>query len=82
MKLKVSKGELIISNGLEMGDDYLPGGVGATPPLPLLGLKYLQGPSYILANFLKFMKFLSAIQKNFKKNDTSIESTNKELLDS
>ena len=32
MKLKVSKGELIISNGLEMADDYLPGGVGATPP--------------------------------------------------
>ena len=32
LKLKVSKGELIISNGLEMADDYLPGGVGATPP--------------------------------------------------
>ena len=32
MKLKVTKGELIISNGLEMADDYLPGGVGATPP--------------------------------------------------
>ena len=29
MKLKVSKGELIISNGLEMEDDYLHGGVGA-----------------------------------------------------
>ena len=32
LKLKVTKGELIISNGLEMADDYLPGGVGATPP--------------------------------------------------
>ena len=36
MKLKVTKGELIISNGLEMVDDYLPGGA---PPLPLVGLK-------------------------------------------
>ena len=39
LKLKVTKGELIISNGLEMPDDYLPGGGGATPPLPLLGLR-------------------------------------------
>ena len=38
LKIKVTKGELIISNGLEMADDYLPGGMGATPPLPLLGL--------------------------------------------
>ena len=37
LKLKVSKGELIISNGLEMADDYLPGG-WEQPPLPLLGL--------------------------------------------
>ena len=34
LKLKVTKGELIISNGLEMADDYLPGEVGATPPCP------------------------------------------------
>ena len=36
LKLKVTKGELIISNGLEMADAYLPGGWGgggvATPP--------------------------------------------------
>ena len=40
LKLKVTKGELIISNGLEMADAYLPEGVGATPPPPppLLGL--------------------------------------------
>ena len=36
LKLEVTKGELIISNGLEMVDDYLPGGA---PPLPLVGLK-------------------------------------------
>ena len=33
MKLKVSKGELIISNGLEMADNYLPGGWAHPPPL-------------------------------------------------
>ena len=38
MKLKVTKGELIISNGLEMADAYLLGGVAAPPPPPLLGL--------------------------------------------
>ena len=41
MKLKVSKGELIISNSLEMADDYLPGGVGATPPPALVRVKIL-----------------------------------------
>ena len=38
MKLKVSKGELIISKGLEMADDYLLGGVAATP-LALIRVK-------------------------------------------
>ena len=41
LKLKVTKGELIISNGLEMADDYLPGGWEQPSPQPLLGLKEL-----------------------------------------
>ena len=41
MKLKVTKGELIISNGLEMADDYLLGGI-PEPPLVLLGLMDLE----------------------------------------
>ena len=32
LKLKLIKGEVIISNGLEMADTYLLGGVAATPP--------------------------------------------------
>ena len=32
LKLKVTKGELIISNGLEMADDYLLGGGLPEPP--------------------------------------------------
>ena len=39
LKLKVSKGELIISNNLEMVDDYLPGGVGAPLPPGLVRVK-------------------------------------------
>ena len=39
LKLKVTKGELIISNGLEMADDYLLGGAPGAPPPVLLGLK-------------------------------------------
>ena len=35
LNLKVSKGEIIISNALEIADDYLP----LTCPPPLLGLK-------------------------------------------
>ena len=31
MRLKLIKGELIISNGLEMADAYLLGGLAATP---------------------------------------------------
>ena len=38
LKLKLIKGELIISNGLEMSDAYLLGGVAATPLL--LGLRH------------------------------------------
>ena len=41
MKLKVSKGELIISNGLEMADDYLPRGGEQPPPLALVRVKKL-----------------------------------------
>ena len=40
LKLKVSKGELIISNGLEMADDYLPGWKQPPLPPPLLGLSF------------------------------------------
>ena len=32
LKLKVTKGELIIFNGLEMADDYLLGGGSRSPP--------------------------------------------------
>ena len=35
LKLKVTKGELIISNDLEMAEDYLLGG-GSRGPLPFL----------------------------------------------
>ena len=41
LKLKVTKGELIISNGLEMADDYLLGGAPGAPPPVLLGLSDL-----------------------------------------
>ena len=34
LKLKVTKGELIISNGLEMADNYLKEAVAATTPRP------------------------------------------------
>ena len=39
LKLKVTKGELIISNGLEMADAYLLGGVAAPPPPALVRVK-------------------------------------------
>ena len=39
LKLKVTKGELIISNGLEMADAYLLGGVAAIPPPALVRVK-------------------------------------------
>ena len=42
MKLKVTKGELIISNGVEMADAYLLGGVAATPPPALVRVKRLR----------------------------------------
>ena len=40
LKLKLSKGELIISNSLEMADTYLLGG-GRQPPLPLIRVNIL-----------------------------------------
>ena len=56
LKLKVTKGELIISNGLEMADAYLPGGVGATPPPPLLGLNKIFWWKKIVKKAYEIMK--------------------------
>ena len=58
LKLKVTKGELIILNGLEMADAYLPGGWLQPPsPLPLLGLNctswFLIRHVTIFSNLLK-----------------------------
>ena len=43
---------------------------------------YCTGSSIYIGPLVQFSKFLSPFQKNFKTNDTSIESTNKEILDS
>ena len=40
------------------------------------------GSSIYIGPLVWFSKFLSPFQRNFETNDTSIESTNKELLDS
>ena len=42
----------------------------------------LTGSSIYIGPLVQFLKFLSPFQKNFKTNGTSIESTNKGLLDS
>ena len=39
------------------------------------------GSSIYICPLVIYLKFLSPFQKNFETNDTSIESTNKELLD-
>ena len=54
LKLRVTKGELIISNRLEMADNFLlPAGGGGAPP-PCLDF---------LVNFLFFTQFLSNFYK-------------------
>ena len=40
LKLKVTKGELVISNRVEMADQYLLGGAQGAPPTHWLGLNY------------------------------------------
>ena len=40
------------------------------------------GSSVYICPLVQFLKFLSPFQKNLKTNDTLLESTNKELLDS
>ena len=42
MKLKVTKGELIISKHVEMADQYLLGGARGAPPPHWLGLSKIQ----------------------------------------
>ena len=44
--------------------------------------KLRTGSSIYIGPLDQFLKFLSPFQKNFKTNGTSIESTNKGLLDS
>ena len=40
------------------------------------------GSSIYIGPLVQFLKFFSPFQKNFETNNASIESTNKELLDS
>ena len=56
LKLKVTKGELIISNGLEMADDYLLGGgaPGAPSPGPVR-VKSKREPPYLSWLWIKFL---------------------------
>ena len=42
----------------------------------------ITGSSIYIGPLIQFYKFLSPFHKNFKTNDASIESTNKEHLDS
>ena len=45
-------------------------------------LQAITGSSIYIGPLVKFLKFSSPFQKKFKTNDASIESTNKELIDS